>query len=384
VNPKDTIDRRSTTVQTVDPLGASAGSATLGALSERAPRRRSIWRAGLGRFIIKRLILIPISLFGIIVLSFLLVALIPASTAQAIAGDGATKAQIAAINHTLGLDQPLWQQFVSYLVRLGHLDLGTSFYSRLPVMQDIATRLPISLEIGIPAFILSVVFGIAIGSSAAFYPRRFPDFFERGWSTVLHAIPEFLLGVVGIYVVFFLLRLVPAPTGQTAIGDPMPKTVTGFLVIDSLIGGDLQTFEDVLARMALPTLVLALHGTVIFARITRSGMSDALHSPFIEYARAVGLPRHQILRYGLLAIRTTLMTYIALGMTALIGGAAIIETLFSWPGLGAWGISGMTNIDPPVIQGFVLVTGLFSLLLFLLLDLATVLLDPRVSIDNGH
>jgi peptide/nickel transport system permease protein len=350
----------------------------------RLPRKRAYWRRGLGPFLIKRLLLIPVSIFVVVVISFFLIAFIPSSTARAIAGEDATPERLAQITAALGLDKPIGEQFVDYLVRLSHFDLGTSFYSGLPTAQEMAAKIPASLELALPAFVLSILIGIALGTAGAFFPGKFPDRLERVWSTVLHATPEFLLGVLGIYVVFFLLGWVPAPTGRLAITDTPPPTVTGFYTIDSLLIGDTKTFGHALQRLVLPVAVLALAGSVAFARMTRAGLAESLHSNFIEFARAAGLPRHQIVRYALLDVRTPILTYVAMGLGSLIGGAAIIETLFSWPGYGAWGIAGMGSLDAPVIQSFVLVSGLLALVSYVVLDIVSVIFDPRISIEpNG-
>lgn len=354
-----------------------------GALS-RVPRKRAYWRPGLGPFLAKRLVLIPVSIFVVVVISFFLIALIPASTAMTIAGDDATPERIAAITAQLGLDKPIGQQFLDYLVRLIQFDLGTSFYSGLPTAQEMAAKIPASLELALPAFILSILIGGALGTAGAFFAGKLPDKIERVWSTVLHALPEFLLGVLAIYVVFFLLGWVPAPTGRLAISDNPPTTITGFYTIDALLAGDPETFGHAVERLVLPVAVLALSGSVSFARMTRAGLAESLHSNFIEYARATGLPRQQIVRYALLDIRTPILTYVAMGVGHLIGGAAIIETLFSWPGYGAWGITGMGALDAPVIQSFVLVSGLLALLSYVVLDIVSVVFDPRISIEpNG-
>ncbi len=348
----------------------------------RRLRRRAYWRPGLGLFIARRLLLIPVSVAVVVVISFFLVALIPSSTAMMIAGEDATPERVAQITETLGLDKPIWEQFTDYLGRLLHFDLGTSFYSGMDIFTEIVDKIPASLELAIPSFALSILIGVTLGTFAAFNAGRLPDRIERIWSTALNAMPEFLLGVLGIYFIFFVLGWAPAPTGRLAITDIEPEKVTGFYTVDSLLAGDMTTFFHAVEYLALPVSVLALSGSVSFARITRAALSETMHASFLEYARSSGLPRSQIVRYALLDIRTPLMTQIAMGVGHLIGGAAIIETLFSWPGFGAWGVAGMEVLDAPVIQAFVLVSALISLLSYVLLDIATVILDPRVQITG--
>jgi peptide/nickel transport system permease protein len=374
------------TIESERPAAAPAvrtDASSRGALSKgRAPRRRQRWRPGLTRFLLIRLALIPVSIFAVLVISFLLVALIPQNTALAIIGDDATPERVAQITEALGLDKPIWVQFWDYVVRVAQGDLGRSFYTQAELTTEIAKRIPASLELALVAFVLSLIVGIGIGTAAAFFPRRFPDKFERVWSTVLYAIPEFLLGVVGIYVIFYLLGWVPAPTGRTAIGDTLPPTVTGFITVDSLLSGNMETLGHALERMVLPVLVLGISGSVIYARMTRAALSEALNSQYLEYARALGLKRSVVVRYALVDVRTPLLLYIALGAGSLVGGSAIIETLFSWPGVGALGVSGMGTLDLPVIQAFVLITGVTTLVTFLVLDMLSMILDPRVKLNH--
>jgi peptide/nickel transport system permease protein len=134
--------------------------------------------------------------------------------------------------------------------------------------------------------------------------------------------------------------------------------------------------------MVLPVLVLGISGSVIYARMTRAALSEALNSQYLEYARALGLKRSVVVRYALVDVRTPLLLYIALGAVSLVGGSAIIETLFSWPGVGALGVSGMGTLDLPVIQAFVLITGVTTLVTFLVLDMLSMILDPRVKLNH--
>jgi peptide/nickel transport system permease protein len=358
------------------------GGGPIGRTPRGKVRRHAAMRPGLGGFVLRRILLLPVSILMVIVISFFLIALIPQSTALSIAGEGASPQRIAQINHLLGLDKPLINQFGDYLDRLAHLNLGTSFYTGGSVRQEIWDRIPASAELILPGMILAIIMGTAIGSLAAAFAGRLPDKAERVYSTVLHSFPEFFLALLLLYLVFFKLGWAPAPTGRLDLGDPVPPHVTGFMTIDSALAGQWTTFKHACEHLILPTLVHGFAGSVLYARITRAALSESLNSKHVEFARAIGLPQSQIVRYSLLDVRTSLLTFIALGTATLVGGSAIIESIFNWNGIGQWGVTAMTNLDAPDIQGFVLVTGLFTLTVFVLLDVVTSILDPRISITH--
>ena len=335
------------------------------------------------RLLLRRLPIIPISLLMIVLISFFLIALIPQSTATAVAGQGATAARVAEINHELGLDLPLGEQLLRYLGRLAHGDLGTSFYSQLPVWPDLVSHLPATLELVIPALVLAVVLGIGWGTLGGYFAGRFVDQGVRAVGSALQAMPEFLVGLLLIYVVFYLLGWAPAPTGRLGITSITPPAVTGFYTVDALIAGDGATFADAVAHLVLPVLTIALPLSAVLARITRATVGDAFGGAHTEYARALGLPERQVVRYALVDARTSILTFVAASVASMVGGAAIVEIIFNWQGVGQWAITGMTNLDPPQIQGFVLFSGAVTLLVYIALDLISMAIDPRISIGDS-
>lgn len=340
------------------------------------PDEKSLMR----RFILRRLLFVPISLFVVITIAFLLVALIPESTAQQIAGQGASPQRVAEVKHTLGLDKSLISQFGTYLDGLVHGNLGTSFYTQLPVRQDMWAHIPATLELVIPAFLLSLVLGVGSGSLAAYFARRVPDRFVQVTTTVVQSMPEFVLALLLIYAVTYRFQLLPAPVGRIGLADVAPPHHTGFYTIDAIIAGQWGVLGSVLTHLVLPVLTLGCALAVVFTRITRAAMGDALNGPHIEYARALGLPERQIIRYALVESRTPLLTFAAINAATLIGGSAIIELIFSWQGLGQWGLNALTQLDPPQVRGYVLLTATVTLVAFIVLDLLSVRLDPRISL----
>lgn len=330
----------------------------------------------------RRLAVVPGSLLLVVVISFLLVALIPQSTAQSIAGQGASKADVRAINHNLGLDQPLLTQLGHYLDRLLHGNLGTSYYDKKPVGSDMLSHVPATIELIIPALILGMAIGIGLGTLGAYHAGRRTDRTVRVGGSILQATPEFLLGLLLLYVLFFRLHLLPAPTGQIGISFINPPHHTGLLAVDAVLAGQWSTLQDVLAHLVLPVLTIALPLGAVLARITRAVVGKALAADHIAYGRALGMKERRLIVYALIDSRTSLMTFCATLFAGLVGGDVIVESVFNWDGVGQWAITAMTNLDVPAIQGFVLFSGIVTLFVYIALDLAAVTLDPRIHF--GH
>ena len=332
--------------------------------------------------IARRLAVVPVSLLLVVIISFLLVALIPQSTAQAIAGQGASKEAVVAINRKLGLNQPLLTQLGNYLDRLIHGNLGTSYYSDKPVASDMLSHVPATLELILPALALGMLIGIGLGTLGAYRSGKWADRGVRMGGSVIQATPEFLLGLLFLYVLFFRLRWLPAPTGQIGIAYVNPPHRTGLLVVDAIIAGQWSTLGDILVHLVLPVLTIALPLAAVLARITRAVVGKALVADHIAYGRAIGLKERRLIRYALVDSRTSLMTFCATLFAGLVGGDVIVESVFNWNGVGQWAISAMTNLDVPAIQGFVLFSGIVTLCVYIALDVAAVTLDPRIRL--GH
>lgn len=330
-------------------------------------------------FVAKRLLLVPVSLFVVASLAFGLVALMPGDPAVTVLGGFATKAEVEHVHHVLGLDRPLGQRYLDYLGRLAHGDLGQSFYTGQPVASDIARYLPNTLELIVLSLGFAAILGLVLGATGAYFQRRWPDWLSSGATTAIQSVPDFVLGLVLIYAIFFVLRLVPAPVGRLSIGDAAPPTVTHFLLIDSLLGGDWAVLASALGHSVLPVVTLGVVYSAYFAKTARTSLAQAMNSPQVEFARACGLRERTVLGYALLTARTPLLTYGAILFGALIGGEAIIETIFSWRGVGQWALEAVLKLDVPVIQGFIIVAGLATLLIYLILDVLVAILDPRVS-----
>lgn len=338
---------------------------------------RQIWP-----FLRKRIILVPISLFVVITLSFGLIELLPGDPAIAILGQFATEENLAEVREALELDLPLWQRYLNYLGRVVRGDLGESFLSGREITTEIARFLPNTVELLVVGLLLASLIGITVGTLGAYFRGRVPDRFARGLITIFQSTPPFLLALLLIYFMFFLWGWAPAPVGrlpitETGIGDGGG----GWLLFGSLLTGDFSRFWTVLDHMMMPAITLGFVYAAYLGKTTRATMSQALVSQQVEFARACGLSEWRVLRYAFLQARTPILTYGLILFGALLGGAAIVEIVFSWRGVGEWALRAMLDVDAPAIQGFIVITGLITLAVYILLDLLVLLLDPRVKYD---
>lgn len=347
--------------------------------SETHLRKRRLTR--FQRLLLVRLALIPITLIGVVTLSFLLVEIMPGDPALVILGNTASADEAERIRTELGLDLAFGQRYVDYMAAVFQGDLGNSFFTGRPVLDDILRYLPASLELVTISLFCGAVIGISLGAIAGYWRDRAPDGFTRIVVTTIQALPDFLIGLLLIFALFYLLRIVPAPLGRLGLLDTYPPGVTGFLFIDLIIAGDWSTLASALRHSVMPVATLTLASVAYFAKTTRAAIGTAMFSRHTQFARACGLPERQVLRCALLVARTPILTYTAILFAAMVGGSSIIETMFSWQGLGQWGLSAILALDIPAIQGFVIATGLLTMLVYLTLDILVAALDPRVRHD---
>jgi ABC-type dipeptide/oligopeptide/nickel transport system permease component len=330
------------------------------------------------RFILKRLVFVPLAMLAIVSIAVILIALLPGDPARLVAGELASPEQVAEVSARLGLDQPLAQRYVTTMRQVLSGDLGNSYFTGRPITEEIWRRLFSSVELIVLSMLTAAILGVTIGTVGAYFRRRFPDRLSRWTVTVAQSVPDFFLGLLLIYVLFFLLGWAPSPSGRLGFADAVPPRVTGSLFVDAALAGEWATLRSALARSVLPVLTLGFVYSAYFAKTARASVGRALQSQQIQFARACGLPERQVIRYALLESRTPILTYGGILASALIGGAAIVELVFAWNGLGQWALDSILRLDVPAVQGFVIVAGVATLLIYALLDLLVVWLDPRV------
>lgn len=330
-------------------------------------------------FLWRRLLLMVLSLAVLISVTFFLVNLAPADPARAVGGPYATPDQIEQIRHQLGLDQSLVERFFSYWGQLFQGNLGTSLYGPDAVGSSIAKFLPSTLELIILSLVVALAVGLTLGVISSYFHRRWQDRVSSGVVSVLQSIPDFVMAVIAIYVLAYVLNAAPGPEGQLSIATTPPPTVTGMVLVDSLIEGNPDTINDAFRHMVLPVLTLGLVLAAVFARISRAALREAFESEQTKFARACGLSEWRVVRNALLTSRTPILTYGAIIFAAGFGGTAIVESVFNWNGVSQWAVKAMERNDYPAVEGFVLIAGSITLVVYMLLDIIVNMLDPRME-----
>lgn len=334
------------------------------------------------KYIMKRLMLGVLVLFGVTVITFLITHVLPSDPALTWAGAKATAEQIEAARVELGLDQPLHIQFFTYLKDLLHGDFGTSYITRRPIAVEMGEAIPATLELVFYAVFIGVIFGIIFGVLSAKYKNRFLDHLVRFFSIGSVSIPSFVLAMVLQLVFFGKLGILPLggrlSTTATLLYD-IPH-ITGWLTIDSLLVGNMVLFKDALVHLIMPAIPIAVYPAGTVARMTRSNLLEVLNEDYIMAARSYGIKERKILWVNALknTIGTT-ATVTALSIGYTLVGTFLIESIFGWPGIGKFMSDSVTQMNYPAIMG----ATLFSTVAYLLLNLAAdiiVALDPRVRV----
>jgi peptide/nickel transport system permease protein len=331
-----------------------------------------------GRYVIRRLLTLIPQVLGATTIVFVLIRLLPGDPAYMIAGSLATKDVIESIRRQLGLDRPIWEQYFIYLGQVVHGDLGKSWLTSSQVTDDILQRLPATLELITLALILAFCIALPLGMLSALRPGTLVDRIISGYGMLAGAMPDFWWALFLVFVLFGQLHVVPAPIGRIDLSLLTPPQVTGFYTIDSVISGDWAVLWSTLAHLALPAFTLAFVYAGPILKMARTTMAQALLGNFIQYARASGLPRHVVARYALRNALLPVITMTGITYGYLIGGAVLIEQVFAWGGLGQYAVQAITSSDYMAVSGVVLTTTLFSLLVYLAVDLLYLVVDPRI------
>jgi peptide/nickel transport system permease protein len=330
------------------------------------------------RFFLRRLLYAIPSLFGLLVITFVLIRVVPADPAAALAGENATPQQIEKIRHEYGFDRPLHEQLFVYLGQVARFDFGESQYSRRPVGVDIKQRLPATLELTFTALLIAAGLGIPLGVVAGVYHNRWPDFALRFISVAGVAVAAFWFAIM--LQLLFAMDLGWLPLrGRTSSGMVLPSEITGSLILDSLIAWRFDAFGDALRHLILPAVTLSLGGLASITRFTRAGVLDTMQKDFVLYERAVGYPRRRliwvyVLRNSVIAT----VTQIGLLFGALIAGAVVVESIFDWPGIGNYAVLAILTADYKVMMAVTLMIGVVYVIVNVFVDLVHGLIDPQL------
>lgn len=343
------------------------------------------------RYSIRRLLgLIPV-IFGISLLVFLLLRLIPGDPTVAILGERSTPQQRAALRTSLGLDRPLFfnfsgegdffdTQYFSFVGDFARGDLGQSILRKRSVTTELRERFSATAELTIAALFIATFLGVTIGILAATRRGSWLDAGSMLLALIGVSIPIFWLGLMFQYFFAVNLRLLPISLRLDPELSRGFQNITGFYTVDGLLHGRPEVTLNALKHLILPGVALATIPLAIIARMTRSAMLEVLNQDYVRTARAKGLgERLVVLRHALRNALLPVVTIIGLQLGFLLGGAVLTETVFSWPGIGTWLLAGIQGRDYPVVQGGVIVVALIFVLVNLLVDLSYAFLDPRIK-----
>jgi len=312
-------------------------------------------------------------------LTFVLTRVLPGSPIDEIAGPMATSQQRQALMRHYGLDRPLWTQYVAYLGGLARGDLGTSFVTSRPVAADLASFFPATMELTTWAMLLAVVVGVPLGVWSAVHRGTWIDHATRVLAVAGLALPVFWVSLVLIYLCFYVWHLVPPPIGRLPALVTPPPPVTGWMVVDSALARNWAVLGDAARQLILPVAVLALAAVAPLARVARTSMLDVLGAEHIRATRSLGIPwRRVVWTYALRNAMLPVLTMLAIVYGYLLGGSVLVETLFAWPGMGRYAFNAISGNDYPAAQGFILYATVVYLVIFIVVDVCSAILDPRI------
>ncbi|MEO1104305.1 MAG: ABC transporter permease [Pseudomonadota bacterium] len=334
------------------------------------------------RFSLRRIATGALLCIGVTLIAFVLTLVVPGDPVAASLGDvaGDDPEIVQAFRERYGLDKPLPQQYAIYVGNLLTGDLGMSLNTRRPVLVDLQQYMPATVELAVAAMMMAMVLGVALGVVAAVHRDGWPDQAIRVVSLAGVSVPTFWLSVVCLYVFFYKLGWSPG-VGRLSPGASAPPGVTGMYTIDALIAGDWKTFVEALTYLALPALVLAVYTIGAITRFTRASMLESLNQDYVRAARAKGLPgRTVIMRHALRPALAAIVTVSGLAFGRMLGGAVLVESVFSWPGLGEYAYRSALSLDLRAIMGVSLVIAIVYIVVNLVVDVLYAVIDPRIRL----
>ena len=326
---------------------------------------------------IRLLYIIPVML-GVTILVFLISHTIPGDPASLIAGPKASKATIERIREDLGLNKPIYVQYLIYLKSILKGDFGTSIRTGTYVSEDLKKYFPATLELTFLSMLFAVGIGIPLGIISAVKRNRWPDHISRTFSIFGVSMPVFWLGLLLLLLFYSKLKIMPGSGRLDTILSP-PVHITGMYLIDSLLSGNWPVFKSALMHLILPSFCLGYVYLAIITRITRSSMLEVLNKEYIETARAYGISEGSIiLGHALKNALIPVITIIGISFGELMGGAILTETIFSFPGIGKYVVESINYLDFPAIMGFTIVVTFVYVFVNLIVDVVYAFLDPQI------
>jgi len=332
-------------------------------------------------YLLRRLVwVIPVVLV-VTLLVFVVSRILPGNPVYLmLGGRGFTEEKIARLTRELGLDKPIPVQYMMYLDDLLHGDLGVGWRTGQPVATDILARFPATVELTLVGMLLSVIVGITLGVAGAVHKDSVLDRLVRIVGLVGFSMPSFWLGLLLIYFLAFQFEIFPTPMGRVGINVTPPNQITGLYIVDSLLTGNTKALISSLRHIILPASTLALGQITGISRMVRSTMIEVLDSDYIRAVRAYGIPDSKIhYRYALKNALIPAITFVADSVLWSLGGVVVVETVFTWPGMGLYVMQSIFVKDHAGVQGVALLVAMISVLVYLAMDILYFVVDPRVE-----
>ena len=324
------------------------------------------------------LLTVAITLVGLAALTFFIGRVIPIDPVLKIVGEKAPPDVYQRVFLQLGLDRPIYEQFWTYITQLLRGDFGTSFSTNRPVLTDLLNFFPATLELSTIGLLLGVALGVPMGVASAYWHEKWPDHLIRVVGLVGYSVPIFWLGLVSLFVFYYLLEWVAGPGQLDVFYVGTVTRITGSILIDSAIAGEWEIFFNAISHMTLPALLLGYYSLAYISRMTRSVMLDQLSREYVLTARLKGASEFRaVVGHALRNAAIPLVTVIALSYGGLLEGSVLIETIFSWPGIGNYIYSSLFAADMNAVLGGTLLVGIVFVFLNMLSDVLYRTLDPR-------
>jgi peptide/nickel transport system permease protein len=333
------------------------------------------------KFLIFRILSLIPTIFGVIVITFILSHVVPGNPARILVGPEFNQQEYLVIERELGLNKPLWDQFLIYLNSLAHFNLGYSFVEGNSVNTLIGEHFPASFELAIASMAISIPIALVTGIYSSLRANKAGDHGVRVFSLLAISMPVFWIEMIMIIVFYVNLGWAPAPDGQLSLYLAQPNTYTGMTILDSLLSLNFPDFINSLWHIVLPALGLSLAGIATISRVLRSSMLDVLNKDYMRTVFAIGLPKNIIVNQY--ALRNALLPAITVGAIqagALMGGVVLTESVFSWQGMGLLAYQAILQLDYPTVMGVVLISALLFTLVNFAADLLYAYVDPRVRL----
>ena len=328
------------------------------------------------RYLLKRLVFAIPQIFGVALVAFFLLKLIPGDPAPMMLGPLATQEAVDKLRAEMGLDQPLLQQFIAYLGRLAEGDLGRSWQTTNPVLFDLAERLPATLELVTLSLLMAIAIGLPLGLMAGRRPAGRVARIADIYSVTAGAIPDFWLALVLIFIFYSIFKIAPPPIGRLDFAIFPPPPVTGSYALDALLDGNLAGFRAAFAQLVLPVCTLGIIYAVPILTMTRATVERLNETDFIRFANAKGLSSARVSRHALRNALPSVITIIGMLYGTLVGSVVLVEVVFAWGGAGQYAVSAVLNADINASLGFILMAAILSLGVNLIVDLVALALDP--------